>query len=1642
MKKILFFVLMIFTSYASLFAQSNSTCATAAGFCTGDVINYPASVNAGSAPSGPNYGCLLTQPNPSFYLFQIANGGNMTIHIVSQSSAGSARDVDFIVWGPFATPNNCNNLNTIESCSYSTAAVEDAQITGAIAGEYYVMMVTNFANQASNINFSQTAGSATTNCQVVCNFNIPATICQTSGNLTLANYLSSTTATTGNFTGTGVSGGVFNPTGLSGNITVTYTVSSSVCTDVINVGGGTTSTWNAPSNVCASGASVNLTPFVTGTAGGTWSGTGVSGTSFNPAGLSGNISVTYTTGPAGCTSSTPHNISVIADVNPAWTPPAPMCDNAGSLTLSSLVTGTPGGSWSGTGVSGGSFNPAGLSGNQAITYTVGTAPCQETSTQNISVSQNVTATWAPPAPVCASAGTIELNNLITTGTTGGTWTGTNVSAGHIFDPTGLSGPIAITYTVGSAPCSATSTQNITVNPVTSATWTSPASVCVNGGVVNLTTYITGTTGGTWSGTNVAGNFFDPAGLAGTSPSITYTTGSGSCQNLVSHNIPVISVADPSWAPPASLCTGSGVFDLSTVITGTLGGTWSGTGVSTPNFDPAGLSGPQAITYIVGSGACAATSTQNITVNPSTTATWTNPGPICVNAVPISLDPLVTSGGGTAGGTWSGGGVTANNFDPAGLGGTAAVVTYTVGSGACQSTLSQSIVINSLPDASWTPPAGMCTGSAALDLSTTITGTPGGTWSGTGVTDPNFDPAGLSGPQAVTYTATNGTCTATSTQNITVNPTTTPTWTNPGPICVNAVPVNLDPLVISGGGTTGGTWSGGGVTASNFDPAGLGGTAAIVTYTVGSGACQTTLSQSIVIDQLPDATWTAPAAMCTGSAILDLNTTLGGTSTTGGTWSGTGVTNPNFDPAGLSGPQAVTYTVTTGSCTASSTQNITINPTTTATWTNPGSICVAAGTQNLNPLVVSGGGTTGGTWSGPGVTSPNFDPAGMAGTSISLTYTVGLGACQSVLSQVVVIDPIANASWTTPGAVCVNSSVLDLNTTLTTAATLGGTWSGTGITASPNFDPTGLSGPQAITYSVGTGACAATSTQNINVLPVVSAAWTSFGTVCENSGIINLNTTVTGNAGGVWSGSTAISGNIFDPTGLGSQTINIVYTVGTAPCQDVLSQPITITSPPSSTWTNPGTQCQGNAALDLNNTVTGLAGGTWTIDGVPGNIFDPSALALGAHNVSYTAGTTCQQVTTQTIIVGPQVSAAWNAPSGFCTVAGVTNLNTLITGTTGGVWSGQGVTGNIFDPAGLTGNITITYLAGTVVGCQDGQSNIIAVLPDVDPAWNGASLPTYCANDSILDLNSLITGTAGGTWSGSGITGSNFNPAGLSGPITITYDVGAAPCNETSVQVINVITPPAINVTAASVQGTTCLLANGSITGITASVAPLTYEWTTSNGDIIGTGADVTGIPNGVYTLQVTNASGCNSVTNSYFVGNTTLVNAGFTTDVITGNVPLAVHFTDTSYYGYTFSWDFGNSTTSTAENPVGNFYVAGEYDVLLTVHDSLGCVDTASIKIVVTEEFVYTIPNVFSPNGDSSNDVFFVGGTGIKDVSCKIFNRWGQFIFEWTGPKGGWDGNTLSGATAPDGVYFYMLEITDKDGKQLDPIQDYVTLVR
>ncbi|MFZ1686556.1 MAG: HYR domain-containing protein, partial [Flavobacteriales bacterium] len=909
-------------------------------------------------------------------------------------------------------------------------------------------------------------------------------------------------------------------------------------------------------SLCSNNGNVDLFPLLGPDAetSGTWTGPGGSAFTglYDPA-VHGSGIYSYTVaGALPCANET-ETITVTevsapsAGTNGAMT----VCSNGSAQGLLAHLGGSPanGGSWSGPSpVSNNTYDPANMDPG-VYTYTVvGSAPCA-----NASATVTVTENLAPVVstgnygPLCSNDAAITL-----TGTpAGGTWSGVGVT-GNSFDPS--VGTQTVTYTVTAGGCTNSKPTTITVNPAPAVSTGSYMPLCSNSAAINLTG---SPAGGTWSGTGVTGNSFNPA--AGTQ-TVAYTVTAGGCTNSASTTITVNPAPVVSTGSYGPLCSNGAAIAL----TGSpIGGTWSGVGVTGNSFDPS--AGTQTVTYTVTAGGCTNSASTSITVNPAPAVSTGSYGPLCSNGAAITLS------GSPAGGTWSGTGVTGNSFDP-GTG--TQTVTYTVTVGGCTKSATTAIVVNVAPNAGTGSTLSVCVGTE-IDLDTLLTGAdPGGVWSG----GSDVITASASGIYTYTVNGIPGCGNSTAFVNLSVSAPIDPEFNyTQASYCMN----DADPAPSIAGGLF--SYSPAGLVIANDGVIDLDASTPGVTYNViqtfTSGACITADTVQVTILAPPTITTGAYGPLCSNSAAIALTG-----SPVGGTWSGTGVTGNSFDPS--AGTQTVTYTVTAGGCSNSASTTITVNPSPAVSTGSYGPLC------SNSAAIALAGSPIGGTWSGVGVTGNSFDPS--AGTQ-TVTYTVTAGGCTNSASTSITVNPAPNAGANTTLALCTTSGMTPLFPALV-GAQAGGTWYKFIVPAWTVFngtvDPSFYTGGGTFTYRYiveGLPPCAkdtAFVTVTYYVAPTAGQAMPQ--SICSGGAVVLSDLLLGETTGGTWTNSAnqVVSG-IVSPT----STETYTYLVdGTAPCADA-TKDVTVTVIPSNTITDTESACD-SYTWPVNNQ-TYAASGTYT-----------------------------------------------------------------------------------------------------------------------------------------------------------------------------------------------------------------------------------------------------------------------------------------------------------------------------------------------------------------------------------------------------------------------------------------------------------------
>lgn len=182
------------------------TCALAQPLCTSTTpytIPNISGQTPTNAPGGGIYGCLTFIPNPTYYVLNIQTPGSIELTISQVSTTGGTVDVDFVIWGPFANASAaCTGLSAsnIVDCSYLPDPVEQINIPNALAGQVYILLVTNFGNQAGMITYQQTAGTGSSSCCPISATNSGPYFCQGGGSFV---NLTSTTVPNASYIWTG-----------------------------------------------------------------------------------------------------------------------------------------------------------------------------------------------------------------------------------------------------------------------------------------------------------------------------------------------------------------------------------------------------------------------------------------------------------------------------------------------------------------------------------------------------------------------------------------------------------------------------------------------------------------------------------------------------------------------------------------------------------------------------------------------------------------------------------------------------------------------------------------------------------------------------------------------------------------------------------------------------------------------------------------------------------------------------------------------------------------------------------------------------------------------------------------------------------------------------------------------------------------------------------------------------------------------------------------------------------------------------------------------------------------------------------------------------------------------------------------------
>ncbi len=701
-----------------------------------------------------------------------------------------------------------------------------------------------------------------------------------------------------------------------------------------------------------------------------------------------------------------------------------------------------------------------------------------------------------------------------------------------------------------------------------------------------------------------------------------------------------------------------------------------------------------------------------------------------------------------------------------------------------------------------------------------------------------------------------------------------------------------------------------------------------------------------------------------------------------------------------------------------------------------------------------------------------------------------GVCGSTSNYFIYIDDVSLTSNTL-------TSYGSLTATSTTTP-LCGTTSGT---VRVNL-PGNCNGPYDITYTVnGTP----TTINNINdghiiTVPLSSGNTTvSLTSVATNSGCITApsstilfspTSTITANAGanqlnncsnpthtltgsqtgGIgtitygWSPSTGLSStSSATPTANPSTTTNYTLTVTDAngcSATDMVTVTVDKTAPTANAGPDINLDCSTTTGAFVG---TGGASYSWntpsgTVTGSTINI--TTASMAGNYTLTATAANGCTDtdIATLSINLATPTANAGNNQILDCNTLSVNldgsssssgaNISYSWTTSTGNI---TGSTSNNTTTANLDGTYTLT-VSNTSNGCS--ATDAVTVTQDtITPVGIISNAPHIldCNNPSIIIDASSSLGT-GNSYTWTTATGNIVSGANTSNPtvdLIGSYSLNIISANGcTNIQPINeIVTIDTISPTIAiaSPDTLTCTILDIDLDA-SGSQAGVMYQWTTTNGSIIN--GDQTSTPtigsSGDYTLVVTSANGCTSQMTINVVNSVPPIALLFS-DTIEGDQPLPVSFTDASTgINIDYYLEFGNGDDINANSADYTYTEVGEYDAILTVTDQYNCTHSDTIRITVNKLEFVVVPNGVSRNSDGLNDLFFIKNLHyFPENELKLYNRWGDLIFQAQPYINNWDGSSstqgnTTGQEATSGTYFYMLKLYPDS----DPMTGYVELKR
>lgn len=536
-----------------------------------------------------------------------------------------------------------------------------------------------------------------------------------------------------------------------------------------------------------------------------------------------------------------------------------------------------------------------------------------------------------------------------------------------------------------------------------------------------------------------------------------------------------------------------------------------------------------------------------------------------------------------------------------------------------------------------------------------------------------------------------------------------------------------------------------------------------------------------------------------------------------------------------------------------------------------------------------------------------------------------------------------------------------------------------------------------------------------------------------------------------------TGSISSFTAKNSNESPVVATVTVTPLLNGCSgtpTSFTITVNPKPTISKPENQmlCAGQNSTPI--TFNGLSGTeySWTNSNssiglaASGSGDISSFLATNTSNssISSTVSITPKRdgcngvVQTFTITVKPKITPSFPSFGPYCQNSVLTQVM-LPTSST----DSPSITGN-WNPGMLStavaGNITYSFTPNPGQ-CANPTSLSVTITPRVNPEFN--QIGPFCQNEIAPNLptESKNTPSIKGIWNPNVIITSTI------GTQNFVFKPNSNECANDFTMPISIYATPIPSISASIDEGCSPL----NVTFTSDSIANAKYIWT-ANGIPIGSGVTFsnTFVDAGCYDINLNvNINGCTAdVFNEDMicVQSNPIVSFSAYPNTLENSTEF-VKFIDNTIGAVSYSWAFGDSTSSNEINPLHVYNnISNNITVTLTAVSSSGCVGNYSLILNYREPTLLYIPNAFTPGQDEFNHTWgpvFTQGFDPFNFDLFVYNRWGELVWESHDAKAKWDGTYgSSGMNCSEGIYTWKISYKSIESDQKIILSGSINLLR